>query len=231
MTELPDQVPAAASRSHLRASHADREQVIGTLKGAFVQGRLAKDEFDLRVGQALASRTYGDLAALTADLPAGRTSAEPSKPARAPGERSILRRPGLLMTAETVLYVGVWPLAFVLPTNSEGDPVDGVSLLGPATVFYLLLLICTCVWRQVLRSRQENRSSGRVPGRPTLGADGGQAPRRPPATDPGGRVPPGDAYHRHTAEAARRRLPRPVLPVRGHRARGALAAGAASACG
>jgi hypothetical protein len=111
MTELPDQVPAAASRSHLRASHADREQVIGTLKGAFVQGRLAKDEFDLRVGQALASRTYGDLAALSADLPAGLTAAEPSKLARAPGERSILRRPGLLMTAETVLYVGMWPLA------------------------------------------------------------------------------------------------------------------------
>src|SRR4051812_37865287 len=41
---------AAASRSHgsLRASHADREQVIGTLKAAFVQATLAKDEFDLR---------------------------------------------------------------------------------------------------------------------------------------------------------------------------------------
>ena len=37
-----------AGRDHLRASHADREQVIGTLKAAFVQGMLAKDEFDLR---------------------------------------------------------------------------------------------------------------------------------------------------------------------------------------
>ena len=61
----------AAGRGHLRASHADREQVIGTLKTAFVQGMLAKDEFDLRVGQTLASRTYADLAAVTADLPAG----------------------------------------------------------------------------------------------------------------------------------------------------------------
>jgi hypothetical protein len=58
-------------RGHLRASHADREQVIGTLKAAFVQGRLVKDEFDLRVGQALASRTCAELATLTADLPAG----------------------------------------------------------------------------------------------------------------------------------------------------------------
>jgi hypothetical protein len=45
--------------------------VIGTLKAAFVQGRLTRDELDLRVGQALAPRTYAELAALTADLPAG----------------------------------------------------------------------------------------------------------------------------------------------------------------
>ena len=50
----------------MRASHADREQVIDMLKAAFVQGRLAKDEFDLRVGRVLASRTYADLGAVTA---------------------------------------------------------------------------------------------------------------------------------------------------------------------
>jgi len=67
-----DEIAAGTgSRAHLRASYADREQVIGTLKAAFVQGRLVKDEFDLRVGRALAPRTYGELAALTADLPAG----------------------------------------------------------------------------------------------------------------------------------------------------------------
>ena len=37
--------------------------MIGTLKAAFVAGMLAKDEFDLRVGQALASRTRAELAA------------------------------------------------------------------------------------------------------------------------------------------------------------------------
>ena len=69
-------------RGRLRASHADREQVIDTLKNAFVQGRLTKDEFDSRVGDVLASRTYADLAALTADLPAGppRQAAAPAHP-------------------------------------------------------------------------------------------------------------------------------------------------------
>ena len=61
----------AAGRGRLRASHADREHVLDVLKAAFVQGLLTKDEFDLRVGQTFASRTYGGLAALTADIPAG----------------------------------------------------------------------------------------------------------------------------------------------------------------
>jgi Domain of unknown function (DUF1707) len=67
-----------ASRGHLRAAHADREQVIDTLKAAFVQGRLAKDEFDMRLGQTFAARTYADLAAVTADIPAELAGAGPA---------------------------------------------------------------------------------------------------------------------------------------------------------
>ena len=62
------QDPAAAGGGRMRAGHADREQAIETLKNAFVQGRLTRDELDARTGQALAARTYADLAALTADL-------------------------------------------------------------------------------------------------------------------------------------------------------------------
>src|SRR5487761_1836985 len=68
MTGPADEI---AGQSRFRASHADREQVVGALQAAFVQGRLTTDELDERVGQALAARTYADLAALTADLPAG----------------------------------------------------------------------------------------------------------------------------------------------------------------
>jgi hypothetical protein len=154
MAELRGEVPATTGCGHLRASHADREQVIGTLKAAFIQGRLAKGEFDLRVGQALASRTYAELAALTADLPSGLMAAPPSTPARPSRERSILPRPGLVVTAETVLYACMWPLAVALPRNSEGDPMDAVSLLGTATLIYLLVVVCTCVWAQALESRR-----------------------------------------------------------------------------
>jgi hypothetical protein len=50
-------------------SHADRDQVVASLKDAFVAGMLTRDELDVRVGRALAARTRGDLAVLTGDLP------------------------------------------------------------------------------------------------------------------------------------------------------------------
>jgi len=68
-----------APAGHLRASHADREQVIGTLKVAFVQGRLTAEELDARVEQVFAARTYAELAEVTADIPAGLTGTRPPR--------------------------------------------------------------------------------------------------------------------------------------------------------
>jgi len=81
---------AQAAAAGLRASRADRERVIELLKTAFVQDRLARDEFDARVGQALASRTHAELAAVTVDLPAELIGAPPRRPpARARGRLSM----------------------------------------------------------------------------------------------------------------------------------------------
>ena len=55
----------------MRAATADRERAIDVLKAAFAEGRLDQDEYTDRVGQVYSSRTYGELARLTADLPAG----------------------------------------------------------------------------------------------------------------------------------------------------------------
>jgi len=76
---------AEAASAGLRASRADRERVIDLLKAAFVQGRLDRDEFDVRIGQAVASRTYGELAAVTSGIPVELTGALPHRPpVRAP---------------------------------------------------------------------------------------------------------------------------------------------------
>ena len=80
MTEPQD--PAAASGDQLRAGHADREQVIDTLKTAFVHGRLTKDEFDARSGPGAVARTRAELAALTADIPPAPSAAGVGAPAR-----------------------------------------------------------------------------------------------------------------------------------------------------
>jgi len=64
------------------ASSADRERAVGVLRAGFTEGRLTQDELDDRIGRAYAARTYGDLWALTADLPAG---ALPYPNALAPG--------------------------------------------------------------------------------------------------------------------------------------------------
>ena len=137
-----DQASAPEGRSHgdLRASHADRERVIGILKAAFVQGMLAKDEFDLRVGQAFASRTNAELAGTTADLPAMPVAAQPPKPAPAQGEPRI-PRPGIVLTVATVAYAAVWPVVFLLPKDGEGDPQGGLALVMLTSFFYVILLL------------------------------------------------------------------------------------------
>ena len=94
MTAGPWEPMAArrTGRDRLRACDADREQVIDTLKAAFVQGRLSKAEFCLRAGQALASRTYGELAAITFDIPARLGEAPPPRTPPAQDRNRIDKR-------------------------------------------------------------------------------------------------------------------------------------------
>jgi Domain of unknown function (DUF1707) len=59
-------------RSVLRAADADREHVAERLRHATAEGRLAAEELEERLGLALSARTYGELDAVVADLPAER---------------------------------------------------------------------------------------------------------------------------------------------------------------
>jgi hypothetical protein len=79
----------------LRASHIDREQAISALKAAYVADRLAKDEFDTRVGQALAARTRAELAVITADIPAGPIGVQP---VRSPNQPALGVKSGVCVT-------------------------------------------------------------------------------------------------------------------------------------
>ena len=148
-----DQNQAAVARGHLRASHADREHVIGTLKAAFVQGRLTKDELDLRIGQTFAARTYAELARLTVNIPVALIAA--SAPHKA--ARSGARLP-MSNAAKSGISVAIALVTLVLTSYLT----DGQALFVFVPFYSVALLVALA---QVLDSRHQKRSRGQLPPR------------------------------------------------------------------
>ena len=119
----------AAPPGRLRASHPDREHVISALKTAFVQGRLDRDEFDSRVGQALASRTHAELAAITADIPVVPIGVRSARPVL--GVKS-----GVGVTAAAALLAAtLWAVAWSAGSAAAGAAALAVSGVVIFTVF------------------------------------------------------------------------------------------------
>ena len=199
-----DEIAAGASGgSHLRASHADREQVVEVLKAAFVQERLDKDEFDLRIGRALASRTYADLAALTADLtPARLTRARPPEPAR--GSANKKKIAVVALSCATLAYPG---LVAALPPIPDGSPLAVPVIV----VMFVLFGVVATGWLLLLHAWLEQRASRQSVRRVPPGA-GGEASRSLAPADPAGHLPQADQGPRQGAEATPIRHPRPALP-------------------
>ena len=219
MTEPPDQMPAAG-RGHLRASHADRDRVLGILKAAFVQGRLTKDELDARVSQAFVARTYADLAALTTDIPGAPAPAPRVPPAGA--RRRPLARAAAGSGGCLVIAFGAGQLIHLADPGATPGSIPK-ALIGPlfllafsAVIAALAILGCGVAASVGQRGSHTQLPPGRAPG------TRGQASPRPPSPHPGRQLPPVDPGPRHT-EAARSRRPWASLPGSGHCADGALA--------
>jgi DUF1707 SHOCT-like domain len=141
-----------ASRGAMRTSRAEREQAIELLKIAFVADRLAKDEFDVRAGQALTARTAAELAALTADIPVGPAAAGPLRTpartnARPPANR--VGRTGVCMTLIAAAVLG--GLRLTTPDNM-GAFVAGV--LAAATVVAAPVVTMTTLLHQQRRRQR-----------------------------------------------------------------------------
>ena len=77
---------AMADHEKMRASDADRQEVIQRLRTALDEGRLKMDEYLDRMGHASEAVTYGDLTPLYADLPETSPMIRPGPvvPARVP---------------------------------------------------------------------------------------------------------------------------------------------------
>jgi Domain of unknown function (DUF1707) len=158
---------ATDETGRLRASHADREQAIEVLKAAFVQGRLDKHEFDARVGQAFASRTYLELAAVTADIPPDPIPAKPvpARPLPAQPQPNRGVRSGLaVISAGTGLAAFVWAAALITQSPAA------ILLALTITVAYAgTLMLAGAV---MLESRPRKRVRPRPLSRPPLGQVG-----------------------------------------------------------
>jgi hypothetical protein len=157
-----DNTAAGRGGSRLRASHADREQVIGTLKDAFVQGRLDKGELDARVGRAFASRTYAELAVLTADIPA---DPAPRQPARVPNQASRghpIRNGAIVSGAGLVVAIAAVLRAVKL------DDHTGLALLQLAGL--IVFVIVPVVIMVAIGTAWEQRRS-RITGSPSSGRE------------------------------------------------------------
>lgn len=126
----------AAGQGHLRTSRADREHVVGVLQAAFVQGRLTQDEFEARIGRTLASRTYAELSAITADLPPVLVGSQlPRMPAVVPDKRSMSATGKVLLAGFIGLVVAVLAMAVSLLADSP------LGLVGSAAAVVMMSVV------------------------------------------------------------------------------------------
>jgi hypothetical protein len=192
------------------AGHTDREQVIETLKDAFADGRLTRDELDARAVRALIARTYADLAALTADIPPGQAAVRPARPpavARRRQPARVRRRPLARATAQSggcliIAAAAMWlhdladPGATPTPYGAWATPLFLVSFFTALTALGIFAF-------GVAASLEQRRSRGKTP--PPPRPDGRAAPTRDPrggtGPDP---APPG--WHHDWARADLRSL-------------------------
>ncbi|MGN6792277.1 MAG: DUF1707 SHOCT-like domain-containing protein [Streptosporangiaceae bacterium] len=108
----------AKSPERLRASHEDRDRVIELLRVAAGDGRLTAEELDERVEIAFSARTYGELAVLTSDLPAGGQAVAPASPAAPSVPKDVAR---LETRSGNLTRVGRW----VVPRRIEARVTSG----------------------------------------------------------------------------------------------------------
>jgi uncharacterized protein DUF1707 len=155
-TQPGDEIAAyEAGGEQLHASHAvAREQVTRILVAAWEQGRLTEEERDARAAQVSASRSYADLAALIADLPAGLATRPPTA--------------GDVRAGVYVIIAAAGVLAAILLWRPDNFAAFAMALLAGAT----LLVAPVMTVGLMIDVRHQKRSGGQLPPGPTPSADG-----------------------------------------------------------
>jgi Domain of unknown function (DUF1707)/Domain of unknown function (DUF4190) len=148
----------AGNQAAMRASSADRERAVDVLKAGFAEGRLTQDEYNDRMGRAYSARTYGELAALTSDLPAGVLPAWPVAAYQAPaGSTNSMAIASMVLGVAEFFTVGLTAIPAVVcghiarrqirQTAERGDGLatSGLVLGYMAIIFWSVLIAATLV--------------------------------------------------------------------------------------
>jgi hypothetical protein len=114
--------------SHLRAADSDRTAAATVLGEHMAAGRLTVEEYEDRLARAYAAKTYGDLDALTIDLPstapvrraeAGATRSEvvasPGRGVQPHAWQAWLRTSVIVVTIWLVTSLASWQLSYFWP--------------------------------------------------------------------------------------------------------------------
>lgn len=160
-------------RHKMRASDADRQEVIERLRVALDEGRLKMDEYLERLGRASEAVTYGDLAPLYADLPETGPVARRHPPAPAPQAPSLASQGGFVeLPAPLKVLWTIW--GAVVAVNVV---VWGLVCATTASLVYPWPVWVAGPWGAILLAISVAVSHGR---------SGQPGPRRlPPGASPG----------------------------------------------
>ena len=147
-------------RLDMRASDAERQDVVERLRAALDDGRLKTDEYVERMGRAYEAVTHGDLVPLCRDLPETTTPApaRPAAPAPAPvpapaDHRGVFaRQPAALKVLWTIWLVAVsvnvvvWVL--VSATTAHLQYPWPLWVAGPYGAALLAISVATAQFRR-----------------------------------------------------------------------------------
>lgn len=123
----------------MRASDADRDRVAAVLREHTAQGRITMDEFNDRLEELYKSRTYGDLAKLTADLPDVDLRHRPAKKAELPAKKETHSGMQAAWIAWAMASGVNWVIWLIVSLSSDGGVYPWpLWVMGPWGVILLI---------------------------------------------------------------------------------------------
>ncbi|WP_244875720.1 DUF1707 SHOCT-like domain-containing protein [Winogradskya consettensis] len=145
-------------RDEMRAGDADRQVVADQLRVALDEGRLDLHEYDERLQQTYAAKTYGELSPLLHDLPAAGSVAPVAPVARGASDREVTVRWLTEVWSSWVAVVGITTVIWLVSCVAGGQlnyfwPIWAAGPWGVVLVWVSAMGLATGAPRKEERKR------------------------------------------------------------------------------